>query len=91
MKKIRVIEIWFLITQLKISKLGYARTLSETSWLSTLSICLTVLRFGAPFTIKLVLPARKLTPCLGKPKSVKTYTVHEICGMHHIICIMTVL
>jgi len=32
----RIWNIWFLITQLRKSKLGCARTLSEASWLSTL-------------------------------------------------------
>ena len=32
---------------------GCATTLSEASWLNTLSICCTVLRFGVPFTFQL--------------------------------------
>jgi len=32
---ILVLEIWFLLIQMKRSKLGCARTLSEASWLST--------------------------------------------------------
>ena len=54
-----------LIKQLKKSTLGCARTWSEASWLSTLSICLTVLRLDVPLTFKLLLSARNLTPNWG--------------------------
>jgi len=40
---------------------GCARTLSEVSWLSILSICFTVLRFGVPFIFQLLLSHRNLT------------------------------
>ena len=55
----------FFKTQLKICTLGCARTLSETSWLSTLSIYFTVLRFGVPFTLQLLWSERNLTSGWG--------------------------
>jgi len=48
-------------------RLGCARTLSEASWLSTLSIGLTVMRVGGVlFAIQLLLSARNLTPSCGR-------------------------
>jgi len=67
----RVLEIWLLIIQLKKSKLGCPKTyLAEASWLSTLSIWLTVLRFRVALKIQLLLSARNLTPRWGKSKAV---------------------
>jgi len=47
------------------STLGCARTLSEATWISTLSICFTYLRFGVPFAFQLLLSASKITPSRG--------------------------
>jgi len=59
--------------------LGFARTMSETSWftrLSTLSICLTVLmRFGITFTFQLLLSTRNITPSWGHKGN-----MHQIYG-----------
>jgi len=41
---------FFLNNPTEKNMLGCAKTLSEASWLSTLSICFTVLRFGVTFT-----------------------------------------
>ena len=62
---------------------------SQLAQLDTLSICLTVLRFGGPFTFQLLLSTRNLTPSWGSYFLLWRH-ICDIYGMFHIILIMSV-
>jgi len=59
--KIEYLVAYLELSQQKKYAIGCARILTETGWFSTVSICLTVLRFGVPFTLQILLSARNLT------------------------------